>query len=142
MLENDSVKWDRVIKQQLETHFLTQEQFAEKCNVSQKAVSLWINGKSTPSIIYQKKILQVIKDLEKELKLKSDSPPRTSSKFSNEEVILLYAYRKLSFYNRQSVLKFIRFLQSEGDVELLFQEVDYQEIKERDHATVTTTNYS
>lgn len=138
MLENDSMKWSKVIKAQLEKHFLTQEQFAEKCNVSQKAVSLWINNRSTPSKIYQKKILQVIKELDKEVKV--NTAPRLE--FSNEEIFLLHTYRLLTFYKRQSVLKFIKFLQDEKDVELLFQNDQNAEAKGQDSIIVTTTGVS
>lgn len=104
------ISWSKLIKKLLQKQFMTQGELAERCCVSQKAVSLWINEKCTPSKLTQKILLEMAEQLKQH-----DASTSLKEEFDNEEIALLQYYRRLPFHHRKNVLNFTKFLHAEKE---------------------------
>jgi len=101
-----NIQWNEVTRELLEEHLMTQMEIADRCKVSQKAVSCWLNSVNAPSKYAQKELRKLIN----EFKIEIGSTGKEGQKINSE---LDKIYKTLSTQKQKELLRFARFLQSE-----------------------------
>ena len=111
MGDYETVEWNKLTEELLNKHLMTQSEIAEKCNVSQKSVSFWLNSVYKPSKYAQRELLKLTEALG--INPKSIGNENKSARHTNNNGRILNIYNKLSNEKKKQLLQFALFLEKE-----------------------------
>ena len=106
------IDWHLLVRELLEDLFLSQQDLAERCRVSQQSISNWKNRTRNPGIFAKQKLFELAHKEEIDLsKYETDSARDTITRYleknkGKELVRMFELYQKMS---RRSRIKLLRF---------------------------------
>ncbi len=106
------IDWHLLVRELLEGLFLSQQDLAERCRVSQQSISNWKNRTRNPGIFAKQKLFELAHKEEIDLsKYETDSARDTITRYleknkGKELVRMFELYQKMS---RRSRIKLLRF---------------------------------
>ena len=106
------IDWHLLVRELLEGLFLSQQDLAERCRVSQQSISNWKNRTRKPGIFAKHQLLELAQKEEIDLsKYETDSAREAITKYleknkGKELVRMFELYQRMS---RRSKIKFLRY---------------------------------
>jgi transcriptional regulator with XRE-family HTH domain len=104
--------WNRMVKDMLDSLFLSQQDLSERCKVSQQSISNWKNRTRNPGIFAKQKLYGIAKKEGMDLsKYETSSTRNAISKYleksTGKEIVRIFElYQKMSRSSRVKVLKY------------------------------------
>ncbi|MFA6567780.1 MAG: helix-turn-helix transcriptional regulator [Victivallales bacterium] len=106
------IDWHLLVRELLEGLFLSQQDLAERCRVSQQSISNWKNRTRNPGIFAKQKLFELAKKEEIDLsKYETDSARDAITKYleknKGKELVRMFdLYQKMSRRSRIKLLKY------------------------------------